>query len=113
MISRRPTRSSTSTTFWYWIPASALTITGSCGFAALYCRSSVSSSGIVTGNVSMKIVPSAVIVIAFVCGLASVGAWLAFGRLTRMPCTVAVVMMMKITISTYARSSIGVMLMSS
>ena len=58
-------------------------------------------------------VPSAEMVIALVCGLASEGAALAFGRLTLIPCTEAVVMMMKITMSTYARSSIGVMLMSS
>ena len=75
-------------------------ITGSAGLAVLYCRSVDSSSGSVTGNVSRKMVPSAVIVTAFVCGLARAGAWLAFGRLTLMPCTDAVVMMMKITIST-------------
>src|SRR4051812_35679007 len=38
---------------------------------------------------------------------------LALGRFTLMPCTDAVVMMMKITSNTYARSSMGVMLMSS
>ena len=52
VISSRPIRSSTSTTFWYWIVASALTITGSSGSAALYCVSSRSSSGSVTGYVS-------------------------------------------------------------
>jgi hypothetical protein len=37
----------------------------------------------------------------------------AFGRLTFIPCTVAVVMTMKMISRTYARSSIGVTLMSS
>ena len=45
-------------------------------------------------------VPSAVMVIALVCGFASEGVSLAFGRFTLMPCTEAVVMMMKITMST-------------
>jgi hypothetical protein len=50
---------------------------------------------------------------ALVLGLAMAGVSLALGRLTVMPCTEAVVMMMKMTSSTYARSSMGVMLMSS
>jgi hypothetical protein len=53
-----------------------------------------------TGYVSRYIVPSAVIVIALVCGFASEGVSLAFGKLTLMPWTDAVVMMMKITINT-------------
>jgi hypothetical protein len=39
-------------------------------------------------------------VMALVCGFASDGAALALGRFTRMPCTDAVVMMMKMTMST-------------
>src|SRR3989344_5847790 len=57
-------------------------------------------------------VPSAATVTALVCGLARLGVAVALGRFTLMPCTVAVVMMMKITSNTYAKSSIGVMLMS-
>jgi hypothetical protein len=37
---------------------------------------------------------------ALVCGFASDGVSLALGRFTLMPCTEAVVMMMKITINT-------------
>ena len=62
---------------------------------------------------SRKILPSLLIVIALVCGLARLGDVLALGRLTFRPWTVAVVMRMKMTRSTYARSNIGVMLMSS
>src|SRR5580704_3780433 len=112
-MSRRPTRSSTSITFWYWTVESPLMITGRLGFAALYWRNRLSSSAMVTGNVSRKMVPSDVMVMALVCGFASVGAALALGRLTLMPCAVAVVMMIKMIMSTYARSSMGVMLMSS
>src|SRR5215510_141040 len=50
---------------------------------------------------------------ALVLFSARLGCALAFGRLTLMPCTVAVVRMMKMMSSTYARSSIGVMLISS
>src|SRR5579863_3581133 len=50
---------------------------------------------------------------ALVLFSARLGCALAFGRLTLMPCTVAVVRMMKMMSSTYARSSIGVTLISS
>jgi hypothetical protein len=45
-------RSSTSTTFWYWIVESALIMTGRLGLAALYWRSVFYSSLMVTGKVS-------------------------------------------------------------
>src|SRR5688500_11822091 len=52
-------------------------------------------------------------VIATVFGFDKLGALLALGKSTLMPCTTAVVMTMKIISKTYARSSIGVILMSS
>jgi hypothetical protein len=48
--------------------------------------------------------------IARVLFCARLGWALALGRFTLMPCTVAVVRMMKMMSSTYARSSIGVTL---
>ena len=52
-------------------------------------------------------VPSAVIVMAFVAGLIVAEAALAFGRLTLMPWTVAVTTMMKTMRRFHARSSRG------
>ena len=52
VISSRPIRSNTSTTFWYWMFESALMMTGRLGLAALYWRSVFSSSLMVTGKVS-------------------------------------------------------------
>jgi hypothetical protein len=100
-------------TWTYWAALSPRTTTGRSGIAALRSRSFCSSSSIVTGTASTKILPASLMVIATVFGLARLGVSLALGRSTLMPCTEAVVMMMKMTSSTYARSSIGVMLTSS
>lgn len=66
-----------------------------------------------TGTASRLTWPLLSIAMTLVLGSDSGLAALALGSSTLMPCTAAVVMMMKITSSTYARSSIGVMLMSS
>src|SRR6188768_4046732 len=64
--------------------------------------------------VSRKMWPSLLMVMAFVFGFARLGVLaLALGKFTFRPCTEAVHMRMKMTSRTYARSSIGVMLMSS
>src|SRR5215813_4936227 len=109
----RPSRSRTSTNAWYCTWPSPRTTTGNSGVTAFCWVRRCSSSLRLTGMVSRKIFPSWLTVIALVVGLARLFAGLALGRLTFIPCTVAVVMITKMTSSTYARSSIGVMLMSS
>src|SRR5580704_17354434 len=109
----RPRTSRTSMMDWYWVTLSPLRTIGRSGFCALSAPNRCSSSWRVTGTVSRKILPWLFTVIALVFGFARLGAALALGRLTFTPWTDAVVIRMKMTSSTYARSSIGVMLMSS
>jgi hypothetical protein len=100
VMSARLSTSSTCITLAYWVRASPL-ITMACdGFTALSCSRRVWSCSIVTGEASRNTSPASVTVMAFKRGLASWPPIFALGTSTLMPCTEAVVKMMKMTSST-------------
>ena len=112
-ICSRLHRSITVTTDAYCALASPRIATVSLGSRAFWACSWVSSSLADTGAPFRRRLPSGMTITIANVVRSVLGLLLGLGRLIDRPCTVAVVIRMKTTSSTYARSSIGVTLIES